>query len=169
MASTHTTTATSIASILVPSSALGANLLDDIDKILKSKEGTCSVAYGCLLRATFVRIVAAYAKTTNRSFVPKCEAFPPQTSMEASISTNKFVVEYTYEAFLPQVDVEYKAIVVQVFSEGTIVHINGCKAVTAIILNIQIPVGSVISIKLKEIKFHKNAFQCVALLADGQI
>ena len=134
---------TVIENIFIPSSALGVNLYNAIFNALKAKEGTCSTDKGCILSISFNRIIEAYASLTN-----------------------KFVVEYTYESFMPLVGVSYSSIVVAVYPEGSIINVNWCKHVTALILNKQFAVGTVVNVKLQEIKFNKNEFQCVAQCID---
>jgi DNA-directed RNA polymerase subunit E'/Rpb7 len=126
----------------IESQYLGHNLKNAIYNKLKNLEGTCTKD-GCILSVYHLgEIVSA--------------------TIDRSNNTNIFNVKYDCNTFLPLLDTRYDAIVVSSFPEGSIINVNKCTSVVAIIMNKNLPIGDTSSVILKEIVYTDNKFQCVA-------
>lgn len=128
--------------LAIESQHLGPNLKNAIYQKLKCLEGTCTKD-GCVLEITQLGdIISAYIDRSN--------------------NVNIFNVKYQSNVFLPVLNTTYTSVVVASFPEGTIINVNNCPCITAIVMNKNFPVGSHIDIILKEIVYIDNRFQCVA-------
>jgi DNA-directed RNA polymerase subunit E'/Rpb7 len=137
-------TITTLDWITLPSSELGSNLHHSLSNILRQREGTCSKKNGCVVR--FVSL--------NKIL---------EARIDFNYCTNRFHVDYTFESFLPRIGIVYPARVVSVYPEGSIVAVNDCDFVSALLIDAHMRVGECINVTLKEIAFRpKVAFQCVA-------
>lgn len=128
--------------IKVPSSMLNTDLKNNIMMLLRAKEGTCTKKHGCIL--TIVSIDRIYSARI-------CVAD----------AMNHCLVEYTYDSFMPVVDVVYNATVFKSYSEGILLNINGCSSIRALTNPGPYKPGDSVHVTLKEIQYSDDAYMCV--------
>jgi DNA-directed RNA polymerase subunit E'/Rpb7 len=129
-------------SIRVPSIMLTRDLKTNILDILKAKESTCTKKYGYITKIWCIdKIYKAYVTTAD--------------------SSNIFQVEYTFDAFKPELSIVYQSIILAIFPQGIIAEINGCVKVLIVDVKDYVLVGQVINIRLNEIAFKSGQYQCV--------
>jgi DNA-directed RNA polymerase subunit E'/Rpb7 len=132
--------------VKVPSFMLTKDLRQNILSILRStKEGTCTKKFGCIL--SIVELLDIH-----------------DSKICIADRTNHFHVTYSFNSFMPEVDVQYNASVFKSYPIGIIATIEGCTSIKILTPPGQYSCGDDIKVRIREIQFADESFMC-----DGDI
>ena len=131
--------------IKVPSLMLSQNIKQNILSLLRStKEGFCTKKYGCVLKIVeLIDIVEAIICIADK--------------------TNHFKVVYSFDSFLPEINVEYSGYVFRTYPpEGMIIVVAGCISIKILVSSSgRYSTGDEVRLIIRELEFISDSFMGV--------